>query len=172
MHGAVCPVMPAGKTIDSSVAPYSLVISYGSRSPFRGLLAVCWWVRDNPAPQARARAQVAALATRGTDVVNLYLSSSDYFRCKACSFPEYFTPKSSTTKVNFIGRLLCFHIPGGFLEGWYTYGCRCFTRASWDIFAAWGSPYIPFVTCMNMYSLCDFSMKLYLSTDSCGIIEI
>ena len=28
-----------------------------------------WWVRDNPAPRARSRAQVAALATRGTAVI-------------------------------------------------------------------------------------------------------
>ena len=43
----------------------------------------------------------------------LYLSSIAYFRYKAYYFPEYFTPKSSTTKVNFIGRLLYFHSPGG-----------------------------------------------------------
>ena len=45
---------------------YSMAISSGLRSPLRGLVAVCWWVRDNHAPRARARAQVATLATRGT----------------------------------------------------------------------------------------------------------
>ena len=43
-------------------------------------------------------------------VVTLYFSSSA-FRCKVCSFPNYLTTKSSTTKVNFIGWLLCFHSP-------------------------------------------------------------
>ena len=47
--------------------PYSMAISSGSRSPLRGIVSVCWWVRDNPAPRARARAQIAALATCGTD---------------------------------------------------------------------------------------------------------
>ena len=69
------PLGPAVRASDFPVSgpqpctpppPYSIVISSGSRSPFRGLVAVCWWVRDNPAPRARARAQVAALATRGT----------------------------------------------------------------------------------------------------------
>ena len=41
-------------------------------------------------------------------VVNLYFLSSAALRCNACSFPEYFTPKSSTTKVNFIGPLFFF----------------------------------------------------------------
>ena len=37
---------------------------------------MCWWVRDNPAPWAQARAQVAALATRGTGCIymNIYLN--------------------------------------------------------------------------------------------------
>ena len=52
--------------------PYSMAISSGSRSPLRGLLAVCWWVRDNPAPRGRARAQVTALATRGTEGLCLH----------------------------------------------------------------------------------------------------
>ena len=36
-------------------------------------------------------------------VVTLHFVSSAAFRCKACSFPEYLTPKASTTKVKFIG---------------------------------------------------------------------
>ena len=44
-----------------------MAISSGSRSPLRGQVDVCWWVRDNPAPRARAQAQVAALARRGTE---------------------------------------------------------------------------------------------------------
>ena len=40
-------------------------------------------------------------------VVTLYLSSSAAFRCNACSFTKYFTPKSSTNKVKLIGRLSC-----------------------------------------------------------------
>ena len=39
------------------------------------------------------------------------------FSCKAWYFPEYLTPKSSTTKVKFIGRLLCFHSMIFFLRG-------------------------------------------------------
>ena len=50
---------------------YSMAISSGLRSPLRGLVAVCWWVRDNPAPWAQARAQVAALATRGTETLDI-----------------------------------------------------------------------------------------------------
>ena len=49
-----------------SPPPYSMAFSSGLRSPLRGQIAVCWWVRDNPAPRARARALVAALATCGT----------------------------------------------------------------------------------------------------------
>ena len=37
--------------------PHSLVISSGSRSSFRGLVAVCCAGRDNPAPRARAWTQ-------------------------------------------------------------------------------------------------------------------
>ena len=55
----------------------------------------------------------------------IFFSAS--FRCNACSFTEFFTPKSSTTKVKFIGRLLCFHSSGVFLEGWYPLGSRCFS---------------------------------------------
>ena len=32
---------------------------------------MCWWVRDNPAPRSRAQAQVAALATCGTNVIDM-----------------------------------------------------------------------------------------------------
>ena len=53
--------------------PYSMAISSGSRIPLRGQVSVCWWVRDNPAQRARARAQVAALARRGTECL-LYTS--------------------------------------------------------------------------------------------------
>ena len=94
-------------------------------------------------------------------LVTSYLVSSAYFRCKACSFPKHFTPKSSTNKVKFIGRLLCFHTLGGLLEGWYPCGSRCFNRASCAICPAWGSPYIPFVTLAYMYPLCAFSARLY-----------
>ena len=36
-------------------------------------------------------------------LVIVYLSSSSVFRCKACSIPEYFTTKLSTTKLKLIG---------------------------------------------------------------------
>ena len=84
-----------------------------------------------------------------TSLSSLWLTCfffSPTFRCKAFSFPEYFTQKSSTIKVKFIVRLLCFHSPGFLLEGCYPYGSRCFNRASCAIHPAWGSLYIPFVT--------------------------
>ena len=65
-----------------------MVISSGSRNPLKGQGAVYWWVRDNPAPRARAWAQVAALATRGTNTwyipmsqgkTNSTLSPSDHY---------------------------------------------------------------------------------------------
>ena len=79
-------------------------------------------------------------------MVTLYLSSSAAFRCKACYFFEYFTPKVSTTKVKLIGQFLCVHSPGVLLEGWYPYRSRCFNMASCDIRPDWGSPYMPLVT--------------------------
>ena len=105
-------------------------------------------------------------------MVNLYSYSSANFRCTAYYFPEYFPPKSSTTKLKVIGQLLCFHSPGFLLEGWFLYGSRWFTRASCAICPAWDSTYTPFVTYTKMYPLCDFSVILYLSKNSCGIIEI
>ena len=71
---------PSGQLFSSLVPvlvlpppPYSMAISSGLRSPLRGQVSVCWWVRDNPAQRARARAQVAALARRGTECL-LYTS--------------------------------------------------------------------------------------------------
>ena len=49
-------------------------------------------------------------------VVILYLSYSADFRCRACSFPEFFTPNLLTTKMKLIGRLSCVHIPRFLLE--------------------------------------------------------
>ena len=75
----LCWARPSGRLLSLCLVPvlvfhpppYSMAISSGSRSPLRGQVAVCWWVCDNPAPRARARAQVAALATRGTDYKSL-----------------------------------------------------------------------------------------------------
>ena len=90
-------------------------------------------------------------------MVTLYLSSSADFRFRVCSFLEYFTPKSSATKVKLIGQLSGVHSTGGLIEGRYPYGSRSFTRKSCDIRPDCGSPYIPFVTRANMYSLCNFT---------------
>ena len=86
-------------------------------------------------------------------------------------FPKYLTPKTSTTNVKFIGRLLCLHSPGFSLEGWYPYVSMCFTRASCAIRLDWGSPYITFFTFEYMYPLCDFSAWLYISKNYCGIFK-
>ena len=94
-------------------------------------------------------------------VVTLYIYLSAAFRCKACYFPEYSRPKSSTTKVKFIGRLLCLHSLGFLLEGWYPYVSRCFTRSLCDIRPAWGIKYILFVTLVQLYPLFGFSARIH-----------
>ena len=45
-------------------------------------------------------------------VANFYFSSSAALRCSAFYFTEYFTPKSSITKVKLIGRLSFVHSTG------------------------------------------------------------
>ena len=70
----LCWARPSGRLLSSSLVPVlflppPLPIPWSSLLGLvvpLGLVAVCWWVHDNPAPWARARAQVAAFATRGT----------------------------------------------------------------------------------------------------------
>ena len=85
-------------------------------------------------------------------LVTLYFVFSAAFRCKACSFPDYLTSKSSTTNVKFIGWMLCFHSPEVLLEGCYIYRYRCLNRASCAIRPAWGChkfPLLPLHRCIQ-----------------------
>ena len=102
----------------------------------------------------------------------LYLYYSSGLRFRACYFPEYFTPKLSTTKVKLIGRLSCVHIPGGFIEGWYPYGSSWWKRLSCPIRPACGSPYITLVPRENVYLFLTLSLRLYAIMGSCGIMYI
>ena len=36
--------------VSEHLSEISIAISSGLRIPFRGLVAVCWWFHDNPAP--------------------------------------------------------------------------------------------------------------------------
>ena len=54
-------------------------------------------------------------------VATLYLFSSADLRCRACSFTEYFAPKSLKTKVKSIGQLLCGHSLAVLFEGRVTH---------------------------------------------------
>ena len=52
-----------------------------------GQVAVFWWVRDNPAPQARARAQFAVVATHGTSLIVVSCNHSNNTTKKTSNTP-------------------------------------------------------------------------------------
>ena len=85
---------------------------------------------------------------------------------------EYFTPKSLNTKVKLIVKLTCVHISGSFLEMWFTWGSRCWNRAYFAIHDACGGPYISLVTRAKMYPFSTLYLRLYFSTNYCGIMDI
>ena len=105
-------------------------------------------------------------------MINFYLESSAALRCRGCSLPEYFTPKYSNTRVKFMGRLLCVHIPGVVFLGCYLYGARCWNIASCGIRPYCGRTYMPLLTIAKIFPLCTFSLRLYAVVNFYGIIYV
>ena len=90
-------------------------------------------------------------------------------RCFKCLTPTNFIPKSSTTKVNCIGRNTCRHRPGVCRHSRYPHVARRFLSSVLANFPACGSPYMPLLISRYTCSLCTFRRSWYSSIKSGGI---
>ena len=83
-------------------------------------------------------------------------------RCSAFSFPTYFTPKSLTTRVNWMALHLCVHSPRTSLLWVYFCLVISFLSSSFLMGPAWGRPYMPFrISAYTLPSVFPFSCRLY-----------
>ena len=73
---------------------------------------------------------------------SLYAFLRELARWSALSIWMYLTPKSSTTRENAMGRVICCHKPGVWATSKYPYGARSSFRAVFASLPACGKPYM------------------------------
>jgi hypothetical protein len=94
------------------------------------------------------------------DMLYFFLMHTIY--CSACSRPTYFTPKSSTTNENDMGRVPWVQRPCVCCVGWYPSLVRLRCNNSLARMPACGNPYIPFWIYMYTFPSCAKLSKSYL----------